>query len=64
MPTDRLITAEQVAEVLGVSTKTVRRYNADTSKDRTFPCPSPSPTGTRPFQRWKESEVRSFAGLA
>jgi predicted DNA-binding transcriptional regulator AlpA len=65
MPTDRLITAEQVAELLGISIRTLRRYNADNSKTRAFPRPVelPSPTGTRSFARWKESEVLRFAGL-
>jgi predicted DNA-binding transcriptional regulator AlpA len=65
MPTDRLMTAEQIAELLGCSTKTIRRYNADISDDRTFPRPVelPSPTGNRPLMRWKASEVLRFAGL-
>ena len=66
MPTtDRLITVEHVAELLGTSKKTVRRYAADTSPARDFPQPVrlPSPTGTRPLMRWRESEVRRFAGL-
>jgi predicted DNA-binding transcriptional regulator AlpA len=65
MPADRLITAEQVAELLGCSTKTIRRYAADTNPARVFPVAVelPSPTGTRPLVRWKESEVLRFAGL-
>jgi predicted DNA-binding transcriptional regulator AlpA len=63
--TDRLITVESAAEVLGCSVKTVRRYLADTNPDRIFPKPTwlPSPTGTRPLLRLRESEVRRFAGL-
>ena len=65
MEFDRLITTEQVAELLGTSVKTVRRYAADTNPARTFPQPVvlPSPTGMRPLVRWRESEVRRFAGL-
>jgi predicted DNA-binding transcriptional regulator AlpA len=65
MDFDRLITAEQVAELLGCSVKTVRRYAADTSPSRTFPQPVvlPPPTGMRPLTRWRESEIRRFAGL-
>ena len=49
---DRLLTAEQVAELLGTSIKTIRRYNADTSPNRVFPHPVqlPSPSGTRPLR--------------
>jgi predicted DNA-binding transcriptional regulator AlpA len=66
MPTTvRLLKVESAAELLGTSVKTVRRYLADTSADRSFPQPVwlPSPTGTRPLLRLRESEIRRFAGL-
>ena len=66
MPTtDRLITVESAAELLGCSVKTIRRYLADANPDRSFPQPTwlPSPTGTRPLLRLRESEIRRFAGL-
>ena len=63
--TDRLIMIETAAELLGCSVKSVRRYLADTRPDRIFPQPTwlPSPSGTRPLLRLRESEVRRFAGL-
>lgn len=65
MPADRLLTAEQVAETLGCSIKTIRRYHASTSPTRSFPQAVllPSPTGSRPLVRWKESEIRRFGRL-
>ena len=63
--TERLLTANQVAELLGTSIKTIRRYNADASANRIFPRPLqlPSPSGTRPLVRWRASDVYKFAGL-
>jgi predicted DNA-binding transcriptional regulator AlpA len=66
MPTtDRLITIESAANLLGTSVKSVRRYLADTNPDRIFPQPTwlPSPSGVRPLLRLRESEIRRFAGL-
>ena len=62
---DRLLSAEQVSEILGISIKTIRRWNGDTGPDRQFPRPVqlPSPSGSRPMSRWRESEVRQFGGL-
>ena len=44
---DRLLSAEQVSEILGISIKTIRRWNGDTGPDRQFPRPVqlPSPSG-------------------
>ena len=63
---DRLVSAEQVSEILGISIKTIRRWNGDTGPDRQFPRPVqlPSPSGTRPLLRWRESDIYAFAGLA
>jgi predicted DNA-binding transcriptional regulator AlpA len=65
MSDDRLIGAGKVAKLLGVCLKTVRRWQADTGPDRPFPQPVrlPSPSGGRPILRWRESEIRAFAGL-
>lgn len=65
MSDDRLLTAQDVAELLGTSLKSVHRWKADQKPSRTFPQPVllPSPSGTRPLLRWRESEIRRFGGL-
>jgi predicted DNA-binding transcriptional regulator AlpA len=65
MTFDRLLTAQQVADLLGASIKSVRRWSADRQPGRIFPEPVslPSPSGSKPMLRWRESEILRFGGL-
>jgi predicted DNA-binding transcriptional regulator AlpA len=62
---DKLITANEVADMLGMSMKTIRRMDSDTSHERDFPLPVRlrSPAGGRPLKRWRLSDVRHYGGL-
>ncbi len=63
--TDKLLTANQVADILSVSMKTIRRLDYDSSSDRVFPRPVRlrSPSGGRPLKRWRLSDIASYANL-
>jgi predicted DNA-binding transcriptional regulator AlpA len=60
-----LLTPAEAAAILGVSAKTLHRWDSDNDPARAFPQPVqlPSPAGGNPLVRFRLTDIRKFGGL-